>query len=108
MSTSAGTWQDSTADSSGPASNVTRFSRALSANAIVERNGQKDEIPQIVYYQKGVGTGLGDKYWGGTSEPLSFVFPEAVPVVFWLFDILPQYLIRTYDNDILQVSRDWD
>ncbi|KNG82213.1 hypothetical protein ANOM_009977 [Aspergillus nomiae NRRL 13137] len=64
MSTSsAGTWQDSTADSSRPASNVTRFSRALSANAIVERNGQKDEIPQIVYYQKGVGTGLGDKYW---------------------------------------------
>ncbi|KAL4866224.1 hypothetical protein BDV12DRAFT_138295 [Aspergillus spectabilis] len=62
-----GTWQDATADSSEPPSNVTRFSRSLSREAIVEENGVQREIPQIVYYQKGVGTGLGDKYFGGVT-----------------------------------------
>ncbi|KAL3471500.1 hypothetical protein BJX99DRAFT_266725 [Aspergillus californicus] len=62
-----GTWQDATADSSQPPSNVTRLSRALSRTAIVEEDGETREIPQIVYYQKGVGTGLGDKYFGGVT-----------------------------------------
>ncbi|KAL5338201.1 hypothetical protein BJX70DRAFT_214411 [Aspergillus crustosus] len=62
-----GTWQDATADSSEPPSNVTRFSRSLSREAIVEENGVQREVPQIVYYQKGVGTGLGDKYFGGVT-----------------------------------------
>ncbi|KAL4999473.1 hypothetical protein BDV10DRAFT_200703 [Aspergillus recurvatus] len=62
-----GTWQDSTADESEPPSNVTRLSRALSRTAIVKENGVQREIPQIVYYQKGVGTGLGDKYFGGVT-----------------------------------------
>ncbi|KAL4967118.1 T6SS phospholipase effector Tle1-like catalytic domain-containing protein [Aspergillus stella-maris] len=62
-----GTWQDATADTSEPPSNVTRISRALSRIAIVEDNGSRREIPQIMYYQKGVGTGLGDKYFGGVT-----------------------------------------
>ncbi|RAH44257.1 T6SS phospholipase effector Tle1-like catalytic domain-containing protein [Aspergillus brunneoviolaceus CBS 621.78] len=62
-----GTWQDSTADSADPPSNVTRLSRTLSQTAIVEENGVRKEVPQIVYYQKGVGTGLGDKYMGGVT-----------------------------------------
>jgi hypothetical protein len=38
----------------------------LSRFAVVEgEDGQQHEIPQIVYYQKGVGTNFGDKYWGG-------------------------------------------
>jgi uncharacterized protein (DUF2235 family) len=65
--TDPGTWQDSTDDASEPPSNVTRLSRALSRTAIVKENGVLREIPQIVYYQKGVGTGLGDKYFGGTD-----------------------------------------
>ncbi|KAL4899918.1 hypothetical protein BDW74DRAFT_105992 [Aspergillus multicolor] len=62
-----GTWQDSTDDASEPPSNVTRLSRALSPSAIVEENRVRREIPQIVYYQKGVGTGMGDKYFGGVT-----------------------------------------
>ncbi|PKX89220.1 T6SS phospholipase effector Tle1-like catalytic domain-containing protein [Aspergillus novofumigatus IBT 16806] len=63
-----GTWQDSLADEAQPPSNLTRFSRALSRLAIVDgEDGQQHEIPQIVYYQKGVGTSLGDKYWGGVA-----------------------------------------
>ncbi|KAL2441376.1 hypothetical protein ABEF95_014396 [Exophiala dermatitidis] len=58
-----GTWQNSV---SGEAysypTNVTRFSRALSQFG--ERDGQK--VPQILYYQPGVGTGaLADKIAGG-------------------------------------------
>ncbi|KAJ0412997.1 hypothetical protein BJY00DRAFT_297586 [Aspergillus carlsbadensis] len=60
-----GTWQDATADSSEPPSNVTRLERALSCTAIIHDNGVQNEIPQIVYYQKRVGTGLGDKVFGG-------------------------------------------
>ncbi|KAF4175215.1 hypothetical protein CNMCM8927_007758 [Aspergillus lentulus] len=63
-----GTWQDSLADKAQPPSNLTRFSRALSRLAIVDgEDGQQHEIPQIVYYQKGVGTSFGDKYWGGVA-----------------------------------------
>ncbi|RDW92717.1 T6SS phospholipase effector Tle1-like catalytic domain-containing protein [Aspergillus mulundensis] len=70
-----GTWQDSTDDVSEPPSNVTRLSRALSPSAIVEENGVRREIPQIVYYQKGVGTGTGDKYFGGTVTQCNFPSP---------------------------------
>ncbi|GFF42746.1 uncharacterized protein YEL023C [Aspergillus udagawae] len=63
-----GTWQDSLADAAQPPSNVTRLSRVLSRFAVVEgEDGQQHEIPQIVYYQKGVGTNFGDKYWGGVA-----------------------------------------
>jgi len=62
-----GTWEDSTADNVQPPSNVTRISRALSRYAEVEEDGVKKIIPQIVYYQKGVGTGIGDKIWGGAA-----------------------------------------
>jgi len=62
-----GTWEDATADSVQPPSNVTRISRALSRYAEVEEDGVKKIIPQIVYYQKGVGTGIGDKIWGGAA-----------------------------------------
>jgi hypothetical protein len=66
-----GTWQDSLADGAQPPSNLTRFSRALSRLAVVDgEDGQQYEIPQIVYYQKGVGTSLGDKYWGGPQPSL--------------------------------------
>ncbi|RLL95609.1 hypothetical protein CFD26_104836 [Aspergillus turcosus] len=59
---------DSLADAAQPPSNVTRFSRVLSRLAVVDgEDGQQHEIPQIVYYQKGVGTNLGDKYWGGVA-----------------------------------------
>lgn len=62
----SGTWKDSTADTRQPPSNVTRLTRTLSRVAVVKENGQDKEIPQIIYYQKGVGTGLADKYFGGT------------------------------------------
>ncbi|KAL2849661.1 hypothetical protein BJX68DRAFT_237473 [Aspergillus pseudodeflectus] len=62
-----GTWQDATDDDRQPPSNVTRLSRALKRTATVTENGVTREIPQIVYYQKGVGTGLGDKYFGGVT-----------------------------------------
>lgn len=64
-----GTWQDSTADDLQPPSNVTRLSRVISRNAILEENGEKKVIPQIVYYQKGVGTGFNavDKLLGGAQ-----------------------------------------
>lgn len=57
-----GTWQDSVNDSTQPPTNLTRFSRALSRNAVITTNGKKRQIPQIVYYQKGVGNNIG----GGT------------------------------------------
>ncbi|XRM42701.1 hypothetical protein ABZX51_005912 [Aspergillus tubingensis] len=62
-----GTWKDSTADSQEPPSNVTRLTRTLSRVAVVDEDGENKEIPQIVYYQKGVGTGLADKYFGGVA-----------------------------------------
>ncbi|KAK6810402.1 hypothetical protein RU639_013828 [Aspergillus parasiticus] len=62
-----GTWQDSTGDSFKPPTNVTRISRAISRDAVTIENDVKKRISQIVYYQKGVGTGnlLGDKLGGG-------------------------------------------
>ncbi|KAF1816545.1 hypothetical protein P152DRAFT_371654, partial [Eremomyces bilateralis CBS 781.70] len=58
-----GTWQDSTEPSAGEyPSNVTRFARALSKYGFDESG---EELEQIVYYQKGVGTGLMDSLFGG-------------------------------------------
>lgn len=54
--------------------NVTRFSRALSQFG--DRDGQK--VPQIIYYQPGVGTGaLADKLAGGKD----FSFPVVLHVL---------------------------
>lgn len=62
-----GTWQDSTGDSFKAPTNVTRISRAISRDTVTIENDAKKRISQIVYYQKGVGTGnlLGDKLGGG-------------------------------------------
>ncbi|KAL5360109.1 hypothetical protein BJX96DRAFT_68279 [Aspergillus floccosus] len=58
-----GTWQDSTtASAHAHSTNVTRLSRALSPYAVSESGTL---IPQIVFYQPGVGTNLGDKLRGG-------------------------------------------
>lgn len=59
-----GTWQNSVSGErfSYP-TNVTRFSRALSQFGV---NEDKQKVPQIIYYQPGVGTrGLTDKFTGG-------------------------------------------
>ncbi|KAF2454178.1 hypothetical protein BDY21DRAFT_354307 [Lineolata rhizophorae] len=59
-----GTWQDSTTeDESTYPSNVTRFARTLSKYAFLKETGE--EVEQIVYYQKGIGTGVLDRYLGG-------------------------------------------
>lgn len=63
-----GTWANATGDTFQPPTNVTRISRAISRTGYTEENGQKKRISQIVYYQRGVGTGLiGDKLGGGMS-----------------------------------------
>jgi hypothetical protein len=60
-----GTWQDSTNTSSGQyPSNVTRIVRALSKFGFDEEGR---EIEQVVYYQKGVGTGVTDRLYGGKN-----------------------------------------
>lgn len=60
-----GTWQDSTgANVNEHPTNVTRISRALSPYAI---RPDGSLIPQIIFYQPGVGTSIGDKLRGGTS-----------------------------------------
>ena len=46
----AGTWQDSDGGNKEVPTNVTRIARAL-------KKCNKDGIPQVVYYQSGVGTG---------------------------------------------------
>ncbi|EXJ95603.1 hypothetical protein A1O1_00725 [Capronia coronata CBS 617.96] len=58
-----GTWQNSTSGETGSyPSNVTRFSRALSQ--IGDKDGQN--VPQMIFYQPGVGTGdKVDKATGG-------------------------------------------
>lgn len=48
-----------------PPSNITRISRALKLYATVERKGVSIQVPQITFYQKGVGTGVVDQYIGG-------------------------------------------
>ncbi|KAL5366696.1 hypothetical protein BJX96DRAFT_161376 [Aspergillus floccosus] len=61
-----GTWSNATGDTFKPPTNVTRISRAISSTGFTEENGKKTRISQIVYYQRGVGTGLiGDKLGGG-------------------------------------------
>jgi uncharacterized protein (DUF2235 family) len=59
-----GTWQDSTDTTSTYPSNVTRFARALSKWDIDDNN---EELKQVIYYQKGVGTGFMDKFTGGEN-----------------------------------------
>jgi uncharacterized protein (DUF2235 family) len=66
LTSRTGTWEDSTSDLIQAPTNVTRLTRALSRNAIVEENGVTTVIPQVVYYQKGVGTSFGDIILGGT------------------------------------------
>jgi uncharacterized protein (DUF2235 family) len=69
-----GTWQDSTSDDpSAYPTNVTRMARVLSPNSfvptgkIVDGKEELEEVAQIVYYQEGVGTGIGDKVLGGAA-----------------------------------------
>ena len=70
-----GSGQDSSSDDwKKYPTNVTRFARALSASTFIpyspprkDEHGKEklEEVEQIVYYQKGVGTGIGDKILGG-------------------------------------------
>ncbi len=66
-----GTWQDSTADNASDyPSNVTRFSRALKSSTWVnlkDNSSDSEEVEQIVFYQKGVGTGALDRMVGGAA-----------------------------------------
>ncbi|KAI9665242.1 MAG: hypothetical protein M1829_005780 [Trizodia sp. TS-e1964] len=70
-----GTWQDSDGDEWKYPTNVARFGRALNPNAFLsfipkrEANGEEvlEEVEQLVYYQKGIGTGIGDKITGGAT-----------------------------------------
>lgn len=63
-----GTWQDSTSDMNQPPSNVTRLTRVLSREAKVVEDGVEKIVPQVIYYQKGVGTGLFlDQFLGGAT-----------------------------------------
>jgi hypothetical protein len=60
-----GTWQDSTNTSSAQyPSNVTRIVRAISKYGF---DNEGREVEQVVYYQKGVGTGLADRLYGGKN-----------------------------------------
>ncbi|EED18639.1 conserved hypothetical protein [Talaromyces stipitatus ATCC 10500] len=64
-----GTWEDGTSDEiDNPLSNITRIARSIRQHAeIIDANGDKILIPQITYYQKGVGTGVLDQYLGGLT-----------------------------------------
>ncbi|KAH0832728.1 hypothetical protein FOPE_01328 [Fonsecaea pedrosoi] len=62
-----GTWQSilNTSDPSHP-TNIARFARAISPVALVKgQDGVEREVEQIIYYQPGVGTGIGDRIRGG-------------------------------------------
>lgn len=64
-----GTWQDSLGEDTSFPTNVIRLARALSPYAIVkDENGEEREVEQVVYYQPGVGTGVGDKLRGGNQH----------------------------------------
>ncbi|OAG45730.1 hypothetical protein AYO21_00366 [Fonsecaea monophora] len=63
----SGTWQSilNTSDPSHP-TNIARFARAISPVALVKgQDGVEREVEQIIYYQPGVGTGIGDRIRGG-------------------------------------------
>jgi uncharacterized protein (DUF2235 family) len=63
-----GTWEDGNSEEiNNPLSNITRIARAIKPHAEVNINGVRTLIPQITYYQKGVGTGVLDQYLGGMS-----------------------------------------
>ncbi|KIX01688.1 uncharacterized protein Z518_09414 [Rhinocladiella mackenziei CBS 650.93] len=68
-----GTWQNIlSAEKHTHPTNVARFSRAISPVAIIkDADGKEKESEQIVFYQPGVGTGIGDKLRGGT---VAFIF----------------------------------
>src|ERR1700761_2989620 len=60
-------------------SNVARFARAISPVAIVDG----EEVEQIVYYQPGVGTGIGDQIRGGKISYLFVVSPMLTTCPSW-------------------------
>lgn len=63
-----GTWEDGNSEEiNNPLSNITRIARALKPHAEVTVNGVPTLMPQITYYQKGVGTGILDSYVGGLT-----------------------------------------
>lgn len=79
-----GTWQDSTNDNPNSyPTNVTRFARALARSGRVydtetgqiklDDDGEPVTEDQIVFYQKGVGTGLLDSLIGGTYSLLGLL-----------------------------------
>lgn len=75
-----GTWQDSDGDYQTP-SNVTRLARAIPPVGVDTSTIPHEPIPQIIFYQNGVGTGsnsLYDKFIGGaTGEGLADHIREA-------------------------------
>ncbi|KAJ9605793.1 hypothetical protein H2200_009642 [Cladophialophora chaetospira] len=75
-----GTWMDADGDYQTP-SNVTRIARAIRPNGIDTSVTPHQYIPQIVFYQNGIGTGspsLYDKVIGGaTGEGLAEHIREA-------------------------------
>ncbi|KAH8703485.1 hypothetical protein BGW36DRAFT_393809 [Talaromyces proteolyticus] len=63
-----GTWEDGTSSEiNSPVTNITRICRAINGYAKVVIEGVPTLVPQITYYQKGVGTGVLDRYIGGMS-----------------------------------------
>lgn len=67
-----GTWEDGNSEEvNNPLSNITRIARAIKAHAESTVDGVRTIIPQITYYQKGVGTGVLDSYLGGMNFFLS-------------------------------------
>ncbi|RAO68307.1 uncharacterized protein BHQ10_004319 [Talaromyces amestolkiae] len=63
-----GTWEDGNSEEiNNPLSNITRIARAIKPHAEIIVNGVRTIIPQITYYQKGVGTGVLDQYLGGLT-----------------------------------------
>jgi Uncharacterized alpha/beta hydrolase domain (DUF2235) len=63
---STGTWEDGNSEEiNNPLSNITRIARALKPHAEVNVNGVRTLLPQVTFYQKGVGTGVLDSYIGG-------------------------------------------
>jgi len=82
-----GTWQNSlTGRRNSFPTNVTRFSRALSKFGVVKIDKVEYRVPQILFYQPGVGTGgFWDRVTGGTygdtcSMPATWVLVCYVPV----------------------------
>lgn len=79
-----GTWMDSDGDYQTP-SNVTRIARAIPPTGVDQTTTPPTAIPQIVFYQNGIGTGdnsLYNKFVGGaTGEGLAEHIREAYSFV---------------------------